>query len=196
MGRAFSLLEVTVTLAMLAVIASLAVPSLLPQVQKAQLSTSVDAIAAFVAATRDAAMSQRRCTRVVIVGDDVLVAHVRNGLSCEDVDDNVAPATLLDPTQPAWVELHSTLRLESPRLVAKFVSPQAASLPQLRFRPTGRVWANDAFVEDDNVLFEVTHPVLNETRQVLVKSNGFICAPASPIAASADPISYRCGGEP
>ncbi len=196
MRRAFSLLEVMVTISLLMIVAAIAVPSLLPQVQLAQLATSVDAVAAFAAAARDEAMLARRCTRIRMVAVDVLVVEMANSLSCEETEDAaVVAARRLEPTKPAWIEIRR-LKLESPRLDASFlVTPAPLSMsPQLRFRPTGRVWTNDVRVQDDNVAIVLLHPVLNQTRHVVVMNNGFICTPPPVTISNATaPASYSCG---
>lgn len=196
MRRAFSLLEVMVTISILMVIAAIAVPSLLPQVQLAQLSTSVDAVASFAAAARDEAMLARRCTRIRMVAVDVLVVEIANSLSCEETTDGaVVAARRIDPTRPAWQEIRR-LKLESPRLDATFVVTPAplSTLPQLRFRPTGRVWTNDLRVQDDNVAIALLHPVLKQTRHVVVLNNGFICTPPpGTITNATAPEAFSCG---
>lgn len=201
MGRshAFSLLEVMVTLAILAIVAALAVPSLLPEVQKAQLTTSVDAVAAFIGAARDEAMLQRRCTRLRLDPPDgpadVLVIESSNSLTCEDVvEDRPLAGRRIDPLQPPWVETRR-LKLESPRLEASFTAELPVfEIPQLRFRPTGRVWTNDSIVSDDNVSLTLLHPVLQRRRHVLVMSNGFICTPLPGVIDEGDdPSTFTCG---
>lgn len=196
MRRAFTLLEVMITVAILMVIAAIAVPSLLPQVQLAQLSTSVDAVAAFAAAARDEAVLAHRCTRIRMIAIDVLVVEMANTLTCEETTDGAVPvAARLDKTKPAWIEVRR-LKLESPRLDASFLAVQAPlmTLPQLRFRPTGRIWANDVRVQDDNIAMALFHPVLRETRHVLVMNNGFICTPPpGTISNATPPAAYSCG---
>lgn len=201
MGRtkAFSLLEVMVTMAILSIIAALAVPNMLPEVQKAQLTTSVDAVAAFIGAARDEAMLQRRCTRVRLDPpdgpSDVLVIETANALSCEDVlEGRPLAGQRVEPLQPPWVESRR-LKLESPRLEATFTAEvPVLEIPQLRFRPTGRVWTQDTFIDDDSVAITLLHPALGQRRHVVVRPNGFICTPPPGTIAEGDPSStFTCG---
>lgn len=192
--RAFSLLETMVTVAVLSVITALALPNLTPEVQKTQLATAVNAVATFVTAARDEAISARRCARVRIPAVDVLVLEVANTLSCEQLDDAVPPSTLIDPGAPAWIEVRR-LKLESPRVFADFLEdpPLFGAVPQLRFRSTGRVFSRDDIVDDDHVAIEVVHPALSVTRHVLIRSNGFTCIPPPGVVQRGAPTSsFTC----
>ncbi len=132
-----------------------------------------------------------------MLAKDLLVVEVANTLQCESVDDATVPrSTLIEADRGPWVESRR-LRLESPRLDAVFHSIPAGfeNAPQLRFRPTGRIFTRDTFIGDDNVVIEIVHPVLLERRHVLVMNNGFLCIPQlGVITPSTTPTNYRCGG--
>src|SRR5687767_3634267 len=62
--RAFSLIETMIVSSIIMVLAAIAVPQLLPEVQKAHLDGAAEATAAFLARARNEAMLSKRCVRV------------------------------------------------------------------------------------------------------------------------------------
>ncbi len=182
--RGFSLIEAMTVVTLLAILAALAVPNLLPEVKKAQLEGAAESVAAFVVAARTDALTSRRCVRVRI--DTATVPHrlVTEALNTWDCDG----ATGLDndvqtpETAPRirgsgagqtnlWLPLRS-LALPSRAMALAFgdelgsglpATGAAGSLPgsrELRWRPTGRLYSRDRLVNNDDVAVRIGHEQL------------------------------------
>lgn len=192
----FSLLETMIAVAILGVAMAVAVPSLLPTVQKAQLDGSTEKIAAFIAHARAEALASRRCVRVFITAPRTLTMQKLNTFDC---DDGPATAPLIG-AGAVWNTLatldleKTTLTLTMPKVPGDLT---AGVMPggvanELRFRSTGRLWsAGDPTIAavtaitaggeftDDDVMLRVTHANITPTAQgfknVLIEQNGLIC---------------------
>lgn len=180
--RAFSLIEMMLVVAILAVIAALAVPAMGPFVDAAKLEGSAEAVASLVARAQEEAMSAKRCTRVRLADDQTVVAERLNSYDC-DVD----PTTKIVAADPQWIEL-DRLVLDSDLLEIEFdpapTETTAAALggtepDQLRFRPSGRLFSSDTVVTDDDGVLKLTHTAmaagLADTKKILVEAQGLIC---------------------
>jgi prepilin-type N-terminal cleavage/methylation domain-containing protein len=199
LSRAFSLVEAMVVVALIGVIAALAVPRLLPEVQKATLEGGAENVASFIARARAEAVRSKRCVRVFIPSTATfnVVAERLNNFDCD-----VAPQTLpggigIDGTANVWLEF-ARLRLDSDRLVVSLSQVPSSCNPapgssagtpvgftgaEIRFRPNGRIFSNDngavpARFRNDDAVLTVTHSALGgagNTKKVLVDGNGLVC---------------------
>lgn len=203
MQRAFSLIEVMVTVALVGIVAALAVPAMLPEVHKATLEGGAENVASFLARARAEAMTTKRCVRVWVpsTATHEIVAERLNTFDCD-----VTPATLpagigIDGTANVWIEF-AHLRLDSRRLAVSFVqvpSSSASGAPapgsvvgtpasftgnELRFRPSGRIFSNDDVampgrLRNDDAVLRVTHADLvagtSNRKNILVDSVGLLC---------------------
>jgi prepilin-type N-terminal cleavage/methylation domain-containing protein len=217
MVRGFTLLEALVTVAIVGIVAALAVPNLLPEVQKATLDGGGENVAAFLSRARAEAMTGKRCVRVWLPSSSrsEAVAERLNSFDCD-----ATPATLpggagIDGTTKVWIEF-ARLRLDSTALALGFrqapsSSTAAALAPgsavgspvgftgdELRFRPNGRVFSNDATttLTDDDAVLVLRHPQLGATgfKVVLVEGNGLICVLPRGVEPTVDGAApnFRC----
>ncbi|HEY4220087.1 MAG TPA: type II secretion system protein [Myxococcota bacterium] len=178
--RGFSLIEMMVVVAILAIAASLAVPRLLPEIHKARLDGDAEIVANFVSRARSEAMYQHRCTQVRRPSATQLVSEVLNSFDC---DSN--PATIkIDTTTALFLPLDSiTPSTKTTYTLTLPVDGNANGAPNvIRFRPNGRVWGTDSNLANDFGLVTVTNTLLQTeinntagTHAVLVQGNGLIC---------------------
>lgn len=183
--RAFSLIEMMVVVGMLGVLAALAVPTLVPEVHKAQLNGDTEAAANFLARTRAEAMRSKRCTRVLVTASE-LTAQRLNSFNC----DTATPTQLIDGGAPAFIEIDS-LKPEGRGVRYSIAGADGGRVPdqpggtEIRFRPNGRVFSNDALANtpvltNDDAVLVVLHLRLPTgspgRRKILVEGNGLICA--------------------
>lgn len=182
--RAFTLIEAMVVVTILAILAALAVPNLLPEVKKAQLEGAAESIAAFVVAARADALASRRCVRVRVDADASphrLVAEALNVWDCDGAtgldNDTQTPETAprivgVGAGQTnLWLPLRA-LPLPSRAMALSFGDDLGSGLPapsaagsvsgsrELRWRPTGRLYSRDRLVTNDDVAIRVTHAQL------------------------------------
>lgn len=175
--RGFSLIEVSITVAILGIAAALAVPSLLPLIHRAQLDGATETAANLMARARAEAMYSKRCVRVRVVAN-VLEVDRLNSFDCE----SPGTAPLVDTGAGTWINIER-VRAESPAVTFTLTDDPAATAGELRIRPNGRSFSNDGgtagdFTNDD-ALFTVTHPFEpagTNFRQVLYNGNGLVCA--------------------
>jgi prepilin-type N-terminal cleavage/methylation domain-containing protein len=191
--RGFSLIEVMVVVAIIGVMAALAGPSLLFEVQKAKLQASTDTIAAFLLRAQTEAMVSRRCVRVRVTSPQVLVADRLDTFDCDN--DPVSASRISTSAAPAAANLFvpvNTLNLDSPSVAVTFDNTLDSQVPnecdpapggagnELRFRPNGRVFSNDGVNTNDDAIFVVTHGGIGNTgnknrQKILVNGNGLMC---------------------
>lgn len=181
--RGFSLIEVMVAVAILGVFAALAVPSLLPEVHKAQLNGATEGAAGFLARARAEAMLSKRCVRVrVVAGPPTeLVMERVNSFDCER-DTPIAP--FIDGSVNPFIEL-ARLKPESPSVTYTLAVVPADPSGELRIRPNGRSFSIDGgatpTLNNDDAVFDVRHALItagSDTRRILYNGNGLICATA------------------
>ncbi len=194
--RGFSLIEAMIAVAMLGVFAALAVPSLLPEVHKAQLNGDTESAANFIARARTEAMTSKRCVdvRVIAGPPTVLVMERVNSFDCQSATP-VAP--FIDGSGSWRIEL-ARLKPESPSV--SFSLPEDPLWPagRLRIRPNGRSASTDGgatpTLTNDDAVFDVTHarlPAGKNTRRILYDSNGMMCVTArgQPLAGASPNFS-------
>jgi prepilin-type N-terminal cleavage/methylation domain-containing protein len=205
--RAFSLIEMMVVVAIIGVVAALAVPSLLPEIHKAQLNGAADGAANMLARARTEAMASRRCTRVVVQDPGAttgrrLAVERLNNFNCE----SPAAGTRINAGQNLWVEI-DWLVPESNNVTYTFAGGDGGQWPtepggnELRFRPNGRVFSAgtldsnpaDDLTNDDAVLV-VKHSQLasGATVRILVDGNGLICAMPRGVPPPGGPANFSC----
>jgi prepilin-type N-terminal cleavage/methylation domain-containing protein len=184
--RAFSLIEMMLVVAILAVLAALAVPAMSPQVDITKLEGSAEAIGSFLARAQAEAMASKRCVRVFIDTSTTpafMKAQKLNKYDC-DVNPNTAPEIISG--KGTWIDL-AQQKLDTSLLTIEFdpvPSETTASAlgngepDQIRFRPSGRLFSSDLDTSDDDGVIKVTHTkadIPNPTKKVLVESQGLIC---------------------
>ena len=179
--RGFSLIEMMLVVAILAIMAAIAVPSMSPQVDAAKLEGTAEGIASLLWRAQAEAMSSKRCVRVRLSGADV-IAERENSFDC---DTAAAASALIDNTSPLWIQI-ADFKLDGSLMTAAF-SPvpgesSAAALggsepDQIRFRPSGRLFSSDTNVTNDDGVILITHARMTRgnTVKVLVESQGLIC---------------------
>lgn len=202
--RGFSLLEAMVTVAILGIAMSVALPQILPEVQKAQLDGAGEKVAAFLARARTEAMTSRRCVRVYIEGAAQPARHrlVMERLNSFDCDDDPVTAPKNDGSGDVWKRL-AILDLERDTLELSFdpgipaaerppdfltATANFAQNSEARFRPSGRLYsrivnlpAYPAALRDDDVVVRINHlrmvPSMasQNFKKVLVDAHGLIC---------------------
>ena len=194
--RAFSLIEVMVVVAILAVVSAIAVPNLLPEVNKAHINGGADVVAAAIARARGEAMLSKRCVRVWVdtTQRNRLVTERLNTFDC-DQRPGTFPAGFggvgLNGVNQVWAP-SASVALDNQSLIISFTStpsdtsscsvatgsvagtPAGFACQQLIFRPNGRLWTTDPDQDDDAVL-NIAHPTLPTSKSILVNSNGLIC---------------------
>lgn len=198
-----------VVVAIIGVIAAIAIPFLLPEVDKARAFGSADAVAAFIARARSEAMLSKRCVRVWVLAPRTLVAERLNTWDCDDDPISLGAMAVrrIDGSNPptaanAWLRMN-VLSLEEPSLSISFEQApnetRASSLGpgslvnipagfdgnEVRFRPNGRVFSNDAMaappggplsnLENDDAVIAIAHTRLPAPQRILVNGNGLIC---------------------
>lgn len=174
--RGFSLLETMVVVAMLGVIASLAVPNLLPMLKIEGLRAGGAAVSGFVTQARLQAMTEKRCLRVRVdstTGPAALVAEKLNAFDCENPS-----APLIVSTQPLWTEVSRLALDQTTQELALTTAPSATS-SEIRFRPSGRIFSDDADLSNDDAVLTLTQPGLAAPQNVIrvvVDAAGPVCA--------------------
>lgn len=211
--RAFSLIEVMIVVAIIAVLSAIALPNLLPEVNKAHVNGSADVVAAVLARARGEAMLSKRCVRVWIDSTNThrIVTERLNTFDCD-----VAPATFpagfggvgLDGVAQVWSPLASSV-LDAPSVVLSMLAspsdttacstasgsvagtPAGFSCAHIIFRPNGRIWTQDADADDDAVI-NVAHPGVTLSKNILINSNGLICTYRLGEAPIGGPGDFTC----
>lgn len=187
--RGFTLLEALVCVVIVGVAAAIALPSVLPLRDRTNLQGSADVLAAVLSRARLEAMVQKRCTRVRVVGDTSVVVEILASFDCDQQPLRgpfLPPAT---PAGPPWVVVTTVTASRDERFVvdrAPITGP-GGEPGELRFRPTGRVFGQNAALDDDFGLFSVDGA--GGKLAVLVQGNGLVCRLGSrpPVAGPAGP---------
>ena len=139
MKKGFSLLEAMVCVVIVGIAAAIALPSVLPLRSRQNLQGSCDILAGFLARARLEAMVQKRCTRVRVAADVVVV----EGLASFDCDQQPLRGPFLPPaTGSPWVEIARS-RKNSDEVFAVDAAPPVGpggEPGEIRFRPTGRLF--------------------------------------------------------
>lgn len=198
--RGFSLLEAMITIAILTVVSALATPQLLPEVKKAQLDGSAEAVAAFVHGARTDAISMGRCVRVRIESAQPpkLVAEVLNTFDCDGATaflptETQTPlnAPKIDAAAPLWIHVRELI-LPSPALKLDFApapfdsdgtrvaAGSTGSTQELRWRPTGRIYSRDTALFNDDAALKLSHTTLANDdpasfKIIVVEAQGLMC---------------------
>lgn len=197
MGRGFSLIEAMVAVAIMGIIASVAVPNMLPVLHRAELGSATDNVLAFVARARVQSFADRRCVQFVPLLKEAGRQQriVLRELNTYDCDGTTAHLQAIDTAPrltdgPLW-KVIDTLILESSNVTLTFANhpvtlttaeghdfetlpaPGAATAEELRFRGNGRIWSPDA-VFNDEVTLVLTHERSGEAKRFRLGSNGGI----------------------
>ena len=211
----FSLIEVMIAVAILGVIATLAVPQLLPEVFKAQREGAAESAANLLFRARSEAMSSRRCVRVFIETPTKLTVERLNSFDCDK-----APATSPKIAGTAvWIPVDS-LTSESPNITFSVAAADGGRVGaqtvtgatpggsggggafdrnEIRFRPNGRLFSNNVtgttpvpVLNDDDAVLVVKHNSLTAARKVLVDGNGLICTFAPGVTPPGTAPDFFC----
>ena len=169
--RGTTLLEMAIVLSILGIIASIAVPALLPLVTTSRLHAETETVASFVEQARRLAVNEGRCFRVV---------GVLGGLRIQRRTVGDCFHLAAEPT--AWV---TTKEYFPPRGVAVTLAGQSLTTPaglanddhRIVFRPNGRLWGDgDLVVTDDGARVALTSASdTTQRRSVVVTAVGRIC---------------------
>lgn len=190
LAPAFTFIEAMVAVAILGIVAALAVPTLLPVIDRSELGGATDNVLGLVARVRVQAFADRRCVQLLI---EPKVAGVRQSLVVRelntfDCDGITAHAQPIDSAPrvvaggPLWVEI-DRLTFENERIEARFVNHPATLTnahgndlgnEELRFRGNGRVWSPDGVLTDDDVTIELRHRRSGETKRFRIAGNGVV----------------------
>jgi prepilin-type N-terminal cleavage/methylation domain-containing protein len=190
--RAFSLIEAMVTIAIVGIIAALALPSVLPLRASAQLLGNSDLVATTLVRARFEAMAQKRCVRFRAETPTTVTLELLNAFDCDE-DPGSAPRP--DGASPLWVPLLTQpVRLEEGVQVTVIEAPASSPGPagapgEIRFRPSGRVFGQDADLTNDSALLEVSSP--RGAHEIFVQGNGLICR----LKGAQTPVSGPAGRE-
>lgn len=194
--RGFSLIEVMVAVAIIGVFAALAVPSLLPEIYKAQLNGATETAANFIARARTEAMTSKRCVRVRVLSATELVMERVNSFDCEAA----TPGTpFIDGSANPFIEL-AKLKAESPSIIFTLPEDPAAPGSELRIRPNGRSFSNNVTgaaptLTDDDAVFHVRHnklPAGQDFRRILYNGNGLMCTTVRGEALAGATPNFSC----
>jgi prepilin-type N-terminal cleavage/methylation domain-containing protein len=206
--RAFSLIEVMVVVSILAIIAALAGPTLGPMKYAIEVDGVTQQVGAFLGRARAEAMAQRRCVRVTIPGTQppsVMVAELLNVYDCDDAPATAARANGATPLAAGnlWIEF-ARLRIDRADIRIAFdpAPPETVTgapgstggNPELRFRPTGRLWAPPSVANPGDGVVRVTHqrlPAASSFKEVLVQRHGPICTQQRGVDLSGGP-TWSC----
>lgn len=216
MQRAFSLIEVMVVVAIVGILAALAAPSLLGEVQKAKLQASTDTVAAFLLRAQNEAMVSRRCVRVRVTAPQSLVADRLDTFDCDN--DPVSASRISTSAAPAAGNLFvpvATLNLDTRSVAVTFDGTLGSRVPdeskaatpapggtgnEIRFRPNGRVFSSDTNLNDDDAILVLRHATLavgglGNQQKILVNGHGLLCVlkrGIDPPAAASGAPNFDC----
>lgn len=182
----FSLIETMVVVALLGILAAIGLPRLQEVHRLEQLNAAADAVAGMGTRAQLVAMAERRCVRLFIDAANPrrLVMEKLNSFDC----DTSPGAPFIDnTTATTWIELSSHV-LEQPGIALSFAGAEAppptspgpgsgAVTKEIRFRPSGRLYANDTNVTNDDGAITITHVTLPAatSKKVLFEAHGRIC---------------------
>ncbi len=201
MVRGFSLIEAMVAVAITGIIASLAVPNMLPILHRAELGGATDNVLGFVSRGRVQAFADRRCVQMVVLkrvaGErQKLVLRELNTFDCDGTsahDQDIESAPRLSANATLWTVI-DTLDLETTNVTVSFVNhpktlenveggqfgtlpaPGYDAVPQqeLRFRGNGRIWSPDDNATDDDVTIVLSHDRSGDTKRFRIAGNGVV----------------------
>lgn len=184
-GRAFTLIETMVVIAILGVIMALAVPNLLPMIQQVRLHGDTERVAAFLASVRARALAEQRCYMITVSGRNIFAAR-RSSPDCVNLgaDSWASPATM-----STTVERGTTLRLgPGDALPSGLVADQ-----RMIFRPNGRL-RGDGDLDPTEEIARIVVGQANLTRENVVLVTSFLRICTIPGAATAPTLttSTRC----
>jgi prepilin-type N-terminal cleavage/methylation domain-containing protein len=169
----YSLLELMMVVAVLGILATLAVPNLLPAVRKEGLRAAGHAAAGFVVRARLTAMAERRCVRVRIEASTTPMALVAERLNAYDCENPGAP--LIIAAKPLWDEF-ARMRMDSAALVLTLATPPTDTPNEMRFRPNGRMFSADDDLTDDDAVIAINHSSLPASIvRIVVDAPAMVC---------------------
>lgn len=173
----FTLLEVVVVIAILGVMAALAVPNLIPVVERSKARGAAENLASFVDDARRRAMTSGRCHRVVVSGDTATVQQ-RSTPDCV----NIALDT--------WIDAGST-RIEGFTLAVERVPLTVALADAVIFRPNSRLRGDGNLRVDNDGARIKAQMSSGVTGFIDIMSTGRMCATVAmtpPVALTAPPV--------
>jgi Tfp pilus assembly protein FimT len=172
-----TLLEIMVVVAVLAVVAALAVPNMLPVLQRSRARAAAEDLASIVEDARRRAVSSGRCHRVVLAGAAATIER-RTTPDCVNIS--------LD----SWVTVRTTT-VPGFTLSVERVPGSVSAANALIFRPNSRLRGdNDLRIDDDGARLLAALPG-GFTATVSVMANGRLCTAvlnAAPPALAAPPV--------
>ena len=188
--RAFTLIEAMVTVAILGIVASLAVPTLLPVIHRSELGGATDNVLGLVARARVQAFADRRCVQLILSPKlanrpQTLLVRELNTFDCDGITahaQSIDSAPRIVAGAPLWSEI-DRLTFDSNRVEARFVNHPVTLIgahgndlagEELRFRGNGRIWSPDDILTDDDVTIELRHITSNETKRFRIAGNGVV----------------------
>lgn len=188
-ARAFTMMEMMVVVAIIGIVAAIAVPNLMPVVDRMRLAAAGEHVAAFFDRARRLAYNEGRCYRVTPSGNGLALQRLAHA--------DCWTTTAL--TNANWETAEATLKPETAGITYTFeIAPASGThvvANSIIFRPNGRVRGDrDLDITDDGGRVVLAYPkVAPMEAEVRVTSNGRTCGAIHRNGAPAMPSPVTCG---